>query len=176
MSASDAITQLETLLGRRLPEDFRLWLTDATPSLPVPSDVVIPDDPSWIDEVTHLYDAERILAVTTGERELNRQGLRDVPSGTIVIGDNDNGDYYLLSLRGPDFGSVYYLFHETSSPEDDDWAGIFVLAPDFKEWLGTLAAKAPDPNKPDWERICREERARILNTTSAPRRPWWRFW
>jgi hypothetical protein len=176
MSASDAITQLESLLGRRLPEDFRLWLTDATPSLPVPSDVVIPDDPPWIDEVTHLYDAERILSATTGERELNRQGLRDVPSGTIVIGDNDNGDYCLLSLRGPDFGSVYYLFHETASPEDDDWAGIFVLAPDFKEWLDTLAAKPPDPSKPDWERICREERARILNTASAPRRPWWRFW
>ena len=176
MSASDAITQLESLLGRRLPDDFRLWLTDATPSLPVPSDVVIPDDPPWIDEVTHLYDAERILAATTGERELNRQGFRDVPSGTIVIGDNDNGDYYLLSLRGSDFGSVYYLFHETASPEDDDWAGIFVLAPDFKEWLDTLAAKPPDPSKPDWERICREERARILNTASKSRRPWWRFW
>lgn len=173
MSSSDAITQLESLLGIGLPEDFRTWLTAGTRTLPIPSDVTIPDDPPWVDEVTHLYDAETILAAATEEQDLNRQGLRDFPSGTILIGDNDNGDYYLLSLRGPDFGSVYYLFHETSSPEDDDWAGIFVLSPNFREWFATLAAKPPDPSIPDWERIRQQELDKILNSSS---KPWWKFW
>ena len=176
MSSHEAAMKIESLLGTQLPEDFRSWLTDDSRVCPVPSDVTIPDDPPWIDEVVYLYNAEQLLSFTTEEHDMNLQGVRNLPNETLLLGGNDLGDYYLLSLRRPDFGSVYYLFHETAAPEEDDWAGIFVLAPSFRDWLATLVQKQTNPNIPDWEHIRREELDEILNTPSKPPRPWWRFW
>jgi hypothetical protein len=120
-----------------------------------------------------LYHAAQILSDTVEEYDMNRLGVRNIPTETIVIGNNGEGDLYLLSLRQADFGSVYYLFHETASPQDDEWAGIIVLAPKFNDWLATFVQKQPDPSTPDWDRIRQQELDKILN---SPSKPWWKFW
>jgi SMI1 / KNR4 family (SUKH-1) len=122
---------------------------------------------------TRLYAAEQVLSDLKQQRDILHSGIRDFPSGTLLIGDNDLGDHYLLSLRPADFGSVYFYFHETANPNEDDNSGIYVLCRTFADWLDSLERKEPDPTVPDWDRIREEERARIL---AAPRKRWWEFW
>lgn len=173
MTPSESIHELERQLGLRLPEDFRSWLLDPGAPYQVPSDVNIPDESPWIDEVSMLYGAEQILSDYLQQRELLEAGVQDFPSGTLVIGDNEMGDHFLLSLRPGDFGSVCFYFHETANPAEDDDSGIYSLSQSFTSWLSTLSRKEPDPNVPDWDRIREEQLQKILST---PSKRWWQLW
>jgi hypothetical protein len=173
MTSSEAIAEIESIVGLRLPNDYRSWLADPEARYPVPSDVTIPNESPWTDEVERLYAAEQVLSDLKQQRDLLHSGIRDFPSQTLLIGDNDLGDHYLLSLRPDDFGSVYFYFHETANPDEDDNSGVYVLCRTFADWLNSLERKEPDPAVPDWDRIREEERARIL---AAPRKRWWEFW
>jgi hypothetical protein len=157
----------------RLPEDFRSWLLDPEAPYPVPSDVSIPDESAWIDEVSMLFGAEQILSEFLQQKELWEAGVKDFPSRTLRIGDNEMGDHYLLSLRPNDFGSVYFYFHETANPEEDDDSGIYILSDSFASWLSTLSRKEPDPGIPDWDRIREEQLQKIL---PKPSKRWWHVW
>ena len=173
MTPSESVLELERHLGLRLPEDFRSWLLDPEAPYPVPSDVNIPDESPWIDEVSMLYAAEQLLSDFLQQKELLEAGAKDFPSKTLLIGGNEMGDHYLLSLRPNDFGSVYFYFHETASPEEDDDPGIYPLSESFTSWLPTLSRKEPDPDAPDWDRIHEEQRQKFLATL---RKRWWQFW
>jgi SMI1-KNR4 cell-wall len=173
MTTSDSVLELERHLGLRLPEDFRSWLLDPEAPYPVPSDVNIPDESTWIDEVSMLLGAEQILSDSLQQKELLDAGVKDFPSKTLRIGDNEMGDHYLLSLRANDFGSVYFYFHETANPEEDDDSGIYILSESFTSWLSTLSRKEPNPNIPDWDRIREEQLQKILST---PSKRWWQVW
>lgn len=173
MTSPEAIVEVELRLGIRLPEDYRAWLLDPEAPNPVPSEINIPDDNPWVDEVSVIYRAERVLADTLREQELVEAGFQDFPSRMIPIGENDLGDYYLLSIRAKDFGGVYFYFHETANLELDDDSGMYALAESFAAWLSTLSRKEADPDTPDWERIRSEERQKIL---SSPSKRWWQIW
>ncbi len=173
MIPSESVLELERQLGLRLADDFRSWLLDPEAPYPVPSDVTIPDASTWIDEVSMLLGAEQILSDTLQQKALLEAGVMDFPSGTLRIGDNEMGDHYLLSLRPNDFGSVYFYFHETANPEEDDDSGIYTLSASFTSWLLTLSRKEPNPNIPDWDRIRDEQLQKILST---PSKRWWQVW
>jgi hypothetical protein len=106
MTPSESVIELERHLGLRLPEDFRSWLLDPEAPYPVPSDINIlgnvPEESPWIDEVSMLYAAEQILADFLQQKELLEAGAKDFPSNTLLIGGNEMGDHYLLSLRTND--------------------------------------------------------------------------
>ena len=137
-----ALTQLEGLLGLTLPEDYRTWLMDPDAPYPAPIELWIPDDNPWIDSVENFSDVHQLLADMTLEAELNAAECRDYPPQTIAIADNELGDHYLLSLRQGDFGAVYYMFHETCYPEEENPKGLYKLAPSFREWLASLVLQS----------------------------------
>lgn len=173
MTTSESVLELERHLGSRLPEEFRSWLLDSEAPYPIPSDVNIPDECPWIDEVSMLLGAEQILADSLQQKELLEEGVKNIPSKTLRIGENEMGDHYLLSLRPDDFGSVYFYFHETANPEEDDNSGIFTLSDSFTSWLSSLSRKDPDPSIPDWDRT-REEQLQMI--PSKPSKRWWQVW
>ena len=120
-----------------------------------------------------LYAAEQMLSDFLQQKELLEAGAKDFPSKTLLIGSNELGDHYLLSLRQNDFGSVYFYFHETSNPEEDDDPGIYALSDSFTSWLHTLSRKEPDSDAPDWDQIRDEQLQKLL---SNPSKRWWQLW
>ena len=176
MTKEQALAKIETWVGR-LPDDYRAWLLEDEPADPCPAQVTIPDRSPWTDELVQLYSVEALLDELTTEQQYIAAEARNYPRQTIPIGDNGESNFFLLSLRPDDFGSVYYLFHETACPMEDDSAGIFVLASGFSKWLGGLERiegreRGDTAPKPYDEKAAFEAWLR----TKEPPRKWWQFW
>ena len=173
ISTPELVAHIERIIGRTLPTDYRNWLLNPAAIPHTPLSVTIPDDSPWTDTIETFYRAEKVFEEVQREAEFNASGVRDFPVDTLPIGDNDNGDHFLLSLRESDFGSIYYFFHETADPMEDDWGGVYVLASNLPQWLETLEAVERDESSQDWETSRRLELETFLNT---PPKPWWKFW
>lgn len=168
-----SILMIEEILGRSLPKDFRAHLLSPDRDCVIPAEVEIPDEKSlWVDEINILYSATEILARVQLEVELIKTENRDFPTGMLPFGDNEMGDYYLISLRQSDFGSLYFMFHETCHPLDEEPEGLYLLDQSFSHWMGTLK-KLPSEPESDWEVKRRKEWEKIIQ---APAKPWWKFW
>lgn len=107
------------------------------------------------------------------EKDMVAAGYGDFPPGMIAIGDNGMGDYVLLSLRQSDYGSVHYLFHEESNPDDKLW-GIYLLGDSFLEWLSRLAPDGDESVVAMTE--LQMSGMNITKDSPSPPKPWWRFW
>lgn len=138
------IERIEQLAGCALPEDYRTWLAGNRRSIEFPAKIVIPDDPPWIDHVAPLYEPAKIIQLMEDERRLNEVGERDIPNGSLYIGDNDNGDPYLISLAPDSFGHIWYANHEYMEWHEEDLSGMFVLATSFTEWLDIIEKGLPE--------------------------------
>lgn len=171
--AATAIVSIEGILGKALPSEYRNWLLDPSANHPFPSDVTIPDDPPWTDEVPGLYTAQQALQELKREHDFSEAGFRGIPAQFLAIGENGMGDYFLLSLGDADSGAVSYLFHEACNPDENDWEGNFALSPTFSGWIQGLIKKEQEPDIPDWDSIRKAEFDRILHT---PKKRWWQFW
>ncbi|RYD61131.1 MAG: hypothetical protein EOP84_36105 [Verrucomicrobiaceae bacterium] len=131
LSASEAVTKLEELFQRALPEDYKNWLLDPSAPYPAPAEVSIPDDSPWVDRIECFYAPQQILQELQQDSDLVQQGVpSSFPRRTLPIGETYS-DRYLLSLRDHDFGAVLFLFHETADPYNEFQEGLYTLAPSF---------------------------------------------
>ncbi len=80
---------------------------------------------------------------------------------SIPIAHNGNGDFYIVSLRESDFGSILYAFHETCDPMDDSLDGAIVLAPSFSEWTASFRPKQKRTSTPDWTQFAKRNSKRF---------------
>lgn len=144
LTTSEAAAKIEESFQRPLPEDYAHWLTAPDSAYPAPAEVPIPHESPWIHRIEMFYAAQQILQTLQEDAELVQEGaLPSFPAQTIPIGES-YGDYYLLSLRDRDYGSVLFLFHETADPENDFRDGFITLAESFSAWLPTLTSVADD--------------------------------
>jgi hypothetical protein len=91
-----------------------------------------------------FYATQQILQTLHEDAALVQQGvLPSFPRHAIPIGES-YGDYYLLSLRDHDYGSILFLFHETANPKNDFRDGLITLADSFTSWLPTLTPVPDD--------------------------------
>ena len=131
-SPSEAVTKLEQLFQRTLPEDYKNRLLDLEAPYPAPAEVSIPDDSPWVHRIECFYAPQQILEEVQQDSDLVQQGAPSpFPRYTLPIGET-NSDRYLLSLREHDFGAVLFLFHETADPYNEFQEGLYTLAPLFR--------------------------------------------
>ena len=169
----DSITQIEELLAQGLPPDYRDWLLDPESRNPVPARTMVQAETPCVESVSELYPAHEVLRYVDMEKDMIAVDSGDFPPGMIAIGENGIGDYVLLSLSSSDYGSVHFLFHEESNPDDKLW-GVYRLGNSFSEWLLSLtpdidASPVNEPSVPIPE-------LRVAKIAAAPATPWWRFW
>ena len=168
----DPILQIEALLGCDLPPDYRDWLRDPESHNPVPARTIVQADPPYEESVTSIYPLQDVLRYVDMEKDMIAVGSGDFPSGMIAIGDNGMGDYVLLSLRQADRGSVHYLFHGESNPDEQLW-GLYLLGDSFSWWLSRLVRdedESTDNSRTEIDQVTGAE-----STQTTPK-PWWRFW
>jgi len=82
------------------------------------------------------------------------------------------GDHVLLSLSQSDFGSVHFLFHEKSNPDEKLW-GIYRLGDSFSGWLSSLT---PDEDASPNNETETPTVPSFTKVSASPPKPWWRFW
>lgn len=168
----DLIAQIEDLLGQGLPPDYREWLQGPESRNPTPARTMVQADPPYEESVSELYPAREVLRYVDMEKDMIAADSGDFPPGMIAIGENGMGDYVLLSLRCSDCGSVHYLFHEESNPDEKLW-GTYLLGDSFSEWLASLTSVVAPPVIHSSEPI---SEPMVRKVAPPPAKPWWRFW
>lgn len=66
------------------------------------------------------------------------------PDGLLPIADDSFGNQFLLSLRGSDYGTVWFWDHELEDDEDPDGA-LTPVAGSFGEFLAAIRPDQTDP-------------------------------
>lgn len=149
LTFSEALAKLEALYQRPIPRDYVNWLLDPNGPYPAPAEVQIPDESPWIDRIDMFYSVQQVLQTLQEDAENAKHGGgASFPSFAFPMGDN-YGDYYLISLRDHDYGSVLFLFHETADRENDFRNGLITLSDSFAAWLPTLTPVPEDEDSPE---------------------------
>ena len=143
LTGHDAVALLEQMFQRQLPSDFVAWLLAPNAPYPAPANVRIPDESPWIARIELFYAAQQILQMMQEEAASTQRCLSpSFPNRMIPIGES-YGDYYLLSLREGDYGSVLFMFHETANARNE-FRGLITLSGSFAAWLPTLESLPED--------------------------------
>lgn len=134
------VEKLESHIGKKMPSGFRNWMLDEDAPYPAPAEVSIPGSSSWIDRVDRLFAAEEIFHAFVEDEALSQSCAHRFPRDMLVIGDNQSGGYFLLSLREDFWGAVFYMFHETAKISGTDIAGLHFVSASFTDWIGSLVS------------------------------------
>lgn len=68
---------------------------------------------------------------------------RRIPSNTFPIADDQGGNLILLSVKGPDYGKVYFWDHdwEANDGETPDYSNLTLIADSFEEFINNLKSE-----------------------------------
>lgn len=169
---NDLIVQIEEILGYQLPANYREWLADPDSANPAPARTLVQADPPYEESVTEIFPSHEVLRCVEMESEMVAVGSGEFPPGMIAIGENGMGDYILLSLRSEDSGTVHFLSHEESNPDDKLW-GLHLLGTSFSVWLAGLVPEEKVAPTYSEEASSQKE---LPKGSPASSKPWWRFW
>jgi SMI1 / KNR4 family (SUKH-1) len=167
-----SIAKIEELLGCQLTADYRKWLADPDSPNPAPARSKVQAGPPYEVFVTEVFPTHEVLRYVDMERDMIAVGSGDFPPGMIAIGSNGMGDYILLSLRSEDSGTVHFLSHEESNPDDKLW-GLYLLSTSFSDWLAALVHE--EKVAPAYSKAVSFQEG-LLTHSPESSKPWWRFW
>jgi hypothetical protein len=140
----EAVAMLEEWFQRSLPADFARWVVDPDAVYPAPAEVPIPAESPWVDRLGAVYAPQQSLQMLHEDAEMVRQGVQSsFPNGTLPFGESYGENYYLLSMRDEDHGSVLFMDHETVD-RYNDFQGLITLTDSFTAWLSTLTPVPED--------------------------------
>ncbi len=73
-------------------------------------------------------------------RKTNIDMLNRIPTNTLAIADDQGGNLILLSVKGPDYGKVYFWDHELET-EPADYSNLTLIADSFEEFINNLKSE-----------------------------------
>ncbi|WP_378945982.1 SMI1/KNR4 family protein [Paracoccus sp. R86501] len=131
--APDTLDLLEHVLGARLPAPYRAWLAHRNGQLP--KDRYVTFMANGRQSETHLH---YLYAVNSSE-SFNDLWTYHSRYGAVYrhwylsIGGDDFGNQFLLALKGPDHGKVFFCDHEL--PFD---TALHLIANSFDDFIAGL--------------------------------------
>ncbi len=70
---------------------------------------------------------------------------RRIPSNTFAIADDQGGNLILLSIKGSDYGKVYFWDHESEADTDQgevaNYSNLTLIADSFEEFINGLKSE-----------------------------------
>ena len=122
-----AVLSLEEAVGCLLPQDYRDFLLEYNGGAPYPQVFRFAPDPEDPDRfLDRLHSAEFAQQLF-----VERPFGDNLPTGTLIIGEDPGGLQLLLSLRAEDLGRVHALYPVDASP-------LVTLADSFRDFLRLL--------------------------------------
>ena len=134
----DVVKALEQAWGMKFPKEYREFLLTVNGGAPKKTDFDIKD--------INNYSIVRCFFGLVPDRDFNflyylyRIYADRIPRNTLPVGDTISGNLILLSIRGQDYGKVYFWDHNHEVPngQDPDYSNVSFLANSFGEFLNSL--------------------------------------
>ncbi len=121
-----------------LPDDYKVFLRNINGGSLIKDSLIVN---------SIFYDVSQLYGFTNNENKwsdlgyyLNQYDLMSrFPKGTMPIGDNHGGNYYLLNLNnGDNYGAIYYWNHEDTDVFNGDLSNLNLLSSDFNSFIFSL--------------------------------------
>ena len=149
----DHLTAIEQAYDFTLPEEYKAHLLQHNGGFP-------DRDSFYVEAKKYTVNKFRPVGGGKGSLEVGLESLRDELHPDLVPFANEaGGDQFVLSVGPEDYGSVYYIAHESYVPPEYDYdeetdtstpppprqygEGVYFLAPSFTAFLDGLVKGSP---------------------------------
>ena len=127
---------IEHRMSVKLPVDYKAFLTKYNGM--VAEDVIIKiEDIGEETMLNLLFSCDNALARTLTLDYWNTEYEEDIPEGSLLIGDFQDGGFLLLILEG-EYKGVYYYDHAYTFEASDDNNNTYFLAETFDAFMKSL--------------------------------------
>ena len=135
------INALEQGWQIKLPKNYKNFLMDINGGRPKNKLFTLKDksNSSLIAGIFGISDEEDYNILTRYPIMLGDR----IPSNTLPIADDQCGNLILLSVKGPDYGKVYFWDHEMEADEGQtpDYSNLTLIADSFEEFINSLKSE-----------------------------------
>ena len=131
---------LETYFAFKLPKDYRKFLLETNGGNPTKR-YFLKKGTNELGEIRYFLGI--IPEYSKGLLEKKAMFDGRIPSNTLTIGSNSGGNLILLSVKGPDYGKVYYWDHnwEAEDGQTPDYSNLTLIADSFEEFINSLKSE-----------------------------------
>lgn len=135
---SIAVKELEAIIGKKLPADYRAFLLEFNGGRPENNVFPVPEDrtSAGVDRFYGLLGKRE-----SGDLLFQRQLLLDrMPKDMLPIGDASCGNCICLSFRSDSFGNVFFWDHELEplGGTDVSFSNLFRVGNSFHDFFSNL--------------------------------------
>lgn len=134
------IEAFETRIGKTLPEDYKAHLLRFNGGFPKRDTFV---------QNKEQFTVNKFFSIGSGNMTLNdarRLTAGELHNDFVFFASDGGGDLFVLSVGAEDYGSVYYIAHESYKPPKRKemsqprqyGKGVYFLAPSFTEFYEGL--------------------------------------
>lgn len=135
VATPEGILAFEKAIGAVLPEDYSSFLQQFNGGRPREYEVAVP---TWGE--TPLNRLLGLGAPGRSDLAFQTKRMADLlPEGVIPIGDDPGGNFFCLTVSGPDAGAVSLWDHEADW-ESDPSNALFRVAGSFSEFVACARA------------------------------------
>lgn len=119
----------------QFPEDYKKFLLDYNGGTPDKTLIYFESDEGVITYFLGICNDS-----IYGIRNINNRFINRIPTNTLPIARDPGGNLFLMSIRGDDYGSVYFWDHEEEVYEDEepDYSNMTLVAKSFTELVNNL--------------------------------------
>jgi hypothetical protein len=133
---NDLIKQ-EQYLECEFPKDYRKFLLEYNGGIPEKALIYFSNDGGIIDLFFGICDDD-----IYGLKSNNNSYINRIPSNTIAIACDPGGNLFLISIRGDDYGQIYFWDHEFevdwNSGQEADYSNLTFVAKSFTDLINNL--------------------------------------
>lgn len=129
----EELVSFEARHGLKLPEDYRNFLLKVNGGMPSPSLCLWPDGGDFVAVVYGFHHAEEWMRLEQAMTEFDV-----VASGYLPVAISNGGNYFLLSLKEADAGSIHFWDHELEDVDPVMFEELVQVAPSFSHFVNNL--------------------------------------
>lgn len=131
------IIELENYLECTFPDDYKSFLLKYNGGEPDKTLIYFGNEGGIIDVFLGI-NKEYCYSI----KRKNNMFIGRVPSNTIAIASDPGGNLFLISIRGDDYGQIYFWDHEFevdwNSGQEADYSNLTFVAKSFTDLINNL--------------------------------------
>ena len=134
----DVLNCVENYFNIKLPESYRQYLLEVNGGMGKRNIFLFPNTCNNGSSISHWYGIRSDPHFSLLQ-EMYDRGVR-YPEHFISICEDVFGNKLLLSLKGPDYGKIYFWDHEQET-DTPDYSNLTLIADSFDEFINGLKSE-----------------------------------
>ena len=137
----DVLKSIENYLGFKFPDKYKIFLLSCNGGETKKKIFFFQKD------TLNGSILDRLFGVVSNEYESILIYLKDyrtrIPDNFCPIGADPGGNLILISVKGPDYGKIYFWDHEmeVDEGEEPDYSNLTLIADSFTDFINSLHEK-----------------------------------